>query len=44
MVKYLPRVLDAELDQLLPELPALALEGPRGVGKTATARRRAVTV
>lgn len=41
---YLPRVVDAELDELLPALPALALEGAKGVGKTATARRRARTV
>jgi len=40
---YLPRVVDAELDELLPALPAVALEGAKGVGKTATARRRART-
>lgn len=42
--EYLKRVVDAELDELLPSLPALALEGARGVGKTATALRRARTV
>lgn len=42
--EYLPRVVDAELDELLPALPAIALEGAKGVGKTATARRRARTV
>jgi len=41
---YLPRVVDAELDELLPALPALALEGAKGVGKTVTAGRRARTV
>lgn len=41
---YRQRVVDAELDDLLPYLPALALEGPKGVGKTATALRRARTV
>ncbi len=41
--KYLPRLLDQELDDLMTQLPALALEGPRGVGKTATAERRART-
>lgn len=41
---YIPRVVDRELDELLPQLPAIALEGPRGVGKTETARRRAKTV
>lgn len=41
---YLPRVIDAELDELMADLPAIALEGAKGVGKTATARRRARTV
>jgi len=41
---YLPRVLDAELDALLPALPALSLEGPKAVGKTETALQRATTV
>jgi predicted AAA+ superfamily ATPase len=36
--------VDRELDELLRELPAIALEGPKGVGKTATAARRAATV
>ncbi len=40
-MEYCPRVVDAELDELMENLPALALEGPRGVGKTATAARRA---
>jgi len=38
---YLRRSIDSTLDQLLPELPAIALEGPKGVGKTATAEQRA---
>ncbi len=42
-MKYIRRVVDEELDELLPALPALALEGPRAVGKTATASRRART-
>lgn len=41
---YVQRVIDAELDGLLPELPAIALEGAKGVGKTATAARRAKTI
>lgn len=41
--EYLHRVLDDELDRLLPHLPAIAIEGARGVGKTQTARRRART-
>ena len=43
MIDYTPRVIDGELDELLPVLPALAIEGPKGVGKTATAERRATT-
>lgn len=42
--QYQRRVVDDELDTLLTQLPAIALEGPRGVGKTATAERRARTV
>jgi predicted AAA+ superfamily ATPase len=41
---YRTRVVDGELDQLLPGLSAISLEGPKGVGKTATAARRARTV
>jgi hypothetical protein len=40
-VDYLPRVVDGELDDLMSSLPAIVLEGPRAVGKTETARRRA---
>lgn len=41
---YQPRVLDGELDALLPGLPAISIEGPKGVGKTATALQRAEQV
>ena len=41
---YRRRVIDDELDELLAGLPAIALEGPKAVGKTATALRRAATV
>ena len=44
MSTYLPRIVDAELDELLAALPAVALEGPKGVGKTETAKRRAKTI
>jgi len=40
-VDYLPRIVDGELDELMSSLPAIVLEGPRAVGKTETARRRA---
>jgi predicted AAA+ superfamily ATPase len=43
-VEYRHRVLDRELDELLSDLPALAIEGAKGVGKTVTATRRAKTV
>lgn len=41
---YLPRIVDDELDDLLAGLAAIALEGPKGVGKTETASRRARSV
>ena len=41
--RYITRVMDRELDALMPSLPAIALEGARGVGKTATARQRSQT-
>ena len=41
---YWPRIVDNELDLLCSELPAIAIEGPRAVGKTETALRRAATV
>lgn len=43
MARYIRRVVDDELDALLPELPAVALEGPKAVGKTETAEQRAGT-
>lgn len=42
--EYIPRIVDQELDELLPQLPALVLEGPKAVGKTKTAQRRARTI
>ncbi|MGH3984606.1 MAG: ATP-binding protein [Pseudonocardiaceae bacterium] len=43
MPEYLLRIVDNELDELAQGLPAISLEGPKGVGKTATAQRRART-
>lgn len=37
------RVIDDELDALITALPALSIEGPKAVGKTQTAIRRAAT-
>jgi predicted AAA+ superfamily ATPase len=34
--------VDAELDELFGQVPAMALDGPKGVGKTTTAERRAM--
>ncbi|MGE5335887.1 MAG: ATP-binding protein [Nitrososphaerota archaeon] len=42
--QYLPRVVDAELEELASALPAIAITGAKGVGKTATASRRAASV
>lgn len=44
MSGYTRRIVDDELDALLPDLPAVMLDGPKGVGKTETALRRALTV
>lgn len=41
---YRRRVLDDELDELMATLPALAIEGAKGVGKTRAATRRAASV
>lgn len=40
MDHYFPRIVDDEISYLLKRLPALAIEGPKGVGKTSTARRQ----
>jgi predicted AAA+ superfamily ATPase len=42
--RYRRRIADDELDELIAGLPAVALDGPKAVGKTATALRRAATV
>lgn len=41
---YRRRVIDDELDELISALPAIAIEGAKAVGKTATALQRANTV
>lgn len=41
---YQPRIVDEELSELLDGLPAIALEGPKAVGKTETAMQTARTV
>lgn len=44
METYVRRAIDDALDILHPALPAVALEGAKGVGKTRTALQRAATV
>lgn len=41
--EYASRVIDGRMDELWAELPAISIEGARGVGKTTTARQRAGT-
>ncbi|MBX3087874.1 MAG: ATP-binding protein [Cryobacterium sp.] len=41
---YNRRLIDTELDQLLQDIAAISIDGPKGVGKTATALQRASTV
>lgn len=41
---YRRRIIDEALDELFPHLAAIALEGAKGVGKTATASQRANSV
>lgn len=41
---YQRRIIDEALDELFPNLAAIALEGAKGVGKTASATQRASTV
>ena len=43
LVPYQRRVVDDELDELFGDLAAIAMEGPKGVGKTRTALQRAKT-
>lgn len=44
MPRYRPRLLDPLIAEVLDELPALLLVGPRATGKTTTAARHAKTV
>lgn len=44
MTEYSNRVIDSMLDELQPHLPAVSIHGPKGVGKTETAARRAASV
>lgn len=43
MSSYKPRIVDAELEELLEAIGAVVIEGPKGCGKTETARRVAAS-
>lgn len=43
-MEYARRIVDAELDELFPQLAALALDGPKAVGKTTTAEQRVLGI
>lgn len=43
-MSYRYRIIDDVLDELFPHLAAIAVEGAKGVGKTATASQRAATI
>ena len=39
-MEYQRRILDDELDELFDQVAAIAIDGPKGVGKTTTAEQR----
>lgn len=43
-IEYQRRIVDDDLDALMPGLAAISIEGPKAVGKTATALTRAATI
>ena len=43
-MEYVARIIDRQLDAMMSVLPAICLEGAKGVGKTATAKRRTPVV
>jgi len=43
-VRYSRRILDDELDALFGQVPAIAIDGPKAVGKTTTAEQRVVSL
>ena len=43
-MEYVRRIRDDELDELFGQVPAIAIDGPKGVGKTTTAEQRVESV
>lgn len=43
-MEYVRRILDIELDELFGHVSAIAIDGPKGVGKTTTAAQRVTNV
>lgn len=43
-MKYYPRVIDRRLDQLVQAFNAVSIVGPKGCGKTRTAKERCKTI
>ena len=39
-MEYFRRIIDDELDDLFGQIPAIAIDGPKAVGKTTTAEHR----
>lgn len=39
-MRYARRIIDNELDELFGQIPAIAIDGPKAVGKTTTAEQR----
>jgi uncharacterized protein len=39
-MRYVRRIIDNELDELFGQIPAIAIDGPKAVGKTTTAEQR----
>ena len=44
VVKYLPRILDEDLEKYLTMIGAILIEGPKWCGKTTTAEQHAKSV
>lgn len=44
LVDYQRRILDDQLDELFPHIPAIAIDGVKAVGKSTTAEQRVRSV